>query len=372
MQSGIKSNPYRNSVFLTLIFSTQFLFSQIVNLVPNPSFEQYNFLPSSARQGLKCAATWKNPSTSAQGDYYHVNSQTKHYRIKRNVVGSQDPHTGNAYAGICITKKFREYLQVELLKPLEKGRQYRVSIFISCADKIYFAKVKEFNVLFSKKTVMFPDNEYLNGSPAIRFRNEDKYKDKKGWVELSALYTAFGDEKVMTFGSFMYKERILAQTKVNGEIYGPIKYAHYYVDDISITSVQPDTPMQVAQEKDDTISVVDFIIGKTYVFKNIQFETAKAELLPKAFPELEKLISYLKKNTNTRLVITGHTDNVGTGEDNQKLSYARAKTIKRYLVSNGINETLLSIEGKGDQFPIASNDTEEGREQNRRVEISFF
>ena len=63
---------------------------------------------------------------------------------------------------------------------------------------------------------------------------------------------------------------------------------------------------------------------------------------------------------------------MGTGEDNQKLSNARAKTIKRYLVSNGINETLLSIEGKGDQFPIASNDTEEGREQNRRVEISFF
>lgn len=373
----MKGRSYSLSIIIAFLYSMDFSFSQTLNLVPNPGFEEYNYLPDDRQHlGISCAVGWKrNPVSIGIGDYYHDDSKTKHYKTGKNILGKQLPHSGKAFAGICITKKFREYLQADLITPLKKDKQYKISIFISRADRFYLGTVDEFDILFSKKAPYLADKEYFQGSPSIKFINEKKYKDKKHWIELIAVYTAKGDEKAITFGSLLYKERAFAKTTEHGRIHGLIGYAHYYVDDISITPLQPDSTAMVTElkaEKPYNVSVPDFIIGKTYVFKNIQFETAKSELLAKAYPELENLVSYLQKNESVRLLISGHTDNIGKPEDNRKLSYDRAKTIKFYLVSKEIDEKRISIEGKGDTYPIADNNTDEGREQNRRVEISFL
>ncbi len=85
--------------------------------------------------------------------------------------------------------------------------------------------------------------------------------------------------------------------------------------------------------------------------------------------ELDKLIDYLNKNKNTTIEIFGHTDNTGAEEKNKILSAARAKAVADYLISKGIEKSRTSYKGYGSTMPIAKNDTEEGRQKNRRVEF---
>ena len=86
---------------------------------------------------------------------------------------------------------------------------------------------------------------------------------------------------------------------------------------------------------------------------------------------MDKLGKYLSENANTVIEISGHTDNIGDKEHNQELSTARAKAVADYLVSKGIEVKRITYKGYGSTRPIASNDTEEGKAQNRRVEIKI-
>lgn len=105
------------------------------------------------------------------------------------------------------------------------------------------------------------------------------------------------------------------------------------------------------------------------VFDNLSFEFGKAVILPISFPYLDELADVLTKDTTWKLKIVGHTDNVGSDTANQKLSEKRAIAVSNYLVSKGIDVTRITAEGKGETMPIASNDTPEGRDKNRRVEF---
>lgn len=107
--------------------------------------------------------------------------------------------------------------------------------------------------------------------------------------------------------------------------------------------------------------------GKEVVLKNVFFETAKYDLKPKSRVELDKLVSFLNENSTLKIELGGHTDNVGSKKDNQILSDNRAKAVKDYLVNKGINADRLLTKGYGDTSPIADNNTEEGRAENRRT-----
>jgi len=105
------------------------------------------------------------------------------------------------------------------------------------------------------------------------------------------------------------------------------------------------------------------------ILKNVFFETASAALQPQSVIELNHLKNLLEKNPNLNIQINGHTDNVGSEEDNQKLSENRAKAVNDFLVENGINPNRLTYKGFGETQPIDTNDTEEGRRNNRRTEF---
>jgi outer membrane protein OmpA-like peptidoglycan-associated protein len=346
--------------------------SQEDNLVPNPSFEEYKSLPLSVGDGKGCLAIWDFPNTPGGGEYYHSNSFTKKTNTKKNYFGHQAPHSGDAYAGICVSKECREYLQVKLIRPLTENKEYDIKIHISCADKLYLSSVNEFNIIFSKNSFGIIGNDYLLAPPELKFVQESKYTNSSSWQELSMIYTANGTEQWMTFGSFPYIEN----EKEYGEIFGLAKYAHYYVDDVSITPLIKETPLVVehkADIKEQDIKIQkEFVAGETYVLENIQFETGESTLLDVAFPELDGLILYLLKNPKSKLNIVGHTDNVGNSSKNLKLSYDRASVVKQYLTTNrDIKKGLITIDGKGDTEPLNTNTTEADREKNRRVAFSF-
>jgi outer membrane protein OmpA-like peptidoglycan-associated protein len=106
------------------------------------------------------------------------------------------------------------------------------------------------------------------------------------------------------------------------------------------------------------------------VLKRIEFEFDKSNILPVSFPILDEMVNLLAANpTIKQISIEGHTDNQGTAEYNQKLSDDRARSVMDYLIKHGIAAGRLSAKGFGLSKPRATNDTELGRQQNRRVEF---
>lgn len=105
------------------------------------------------------------------------------------------------------------------------------------------------------------------------------------------------------------------------------------------------------------------------VFDNLVFETNKDVIKDVSFPYLDELAKVLIAEPTWKLNIVGHTDNVGKDAYNLDLSKRRASAVKKYLVGKNIPETIITTDGKGETMPIASNDTEEGRAKNRRVEF---
>jgi OmpA-OmpF porin, OOP family len=115
----------------------------------------------------------------------------------------------------------------------------------------------------------------------------------------------------------------------------------------------------------DTISK-----NRWFDFDRLTFETGKAILKPESAAQLANVAAIMKAFPNTKIKIGGYTDNVGKAANNLKLSGDRAKNVMAELVKLGTAATRMEAEGYGDQHPIASNDTEEGKAKNRRISIS--
>ncbi len=113
-------------------------------------------------------------------------------------------------------------------------------------------------------------------------------------------------------------------------------------------------------------------VGAKLVIENILFNTGKSTLKPQSFAELDKFANLLLKNPTVQIEVSGHTDNVGSASINKKLSRDRALTVKNYLINKGVEAERITHMGYGFDQPIAPNDTPEGREQNRRVEIKVL
>jgi outer membrane protein OmpA-like peptidoglycan-associated protein len=111
--------------------------------------------------------------------------------------------------------------------------------------------------------------------------------------------------------------------------------------------------------------------GVVVTLGDVLFDTGQATLKPGANLALNRLSTYLSNNPDTKIIIEGHTDSVGSDEYNDALSERRARAVATELESRGITADQIQTLGRGKAYPVASNSTPEGRQQNRRVEIVF-
>ncbi len=123
------------------------------------------------------------------------------------------------------------------------------------------------------------------------------------------------------------------------------------------------------QEITNNIKLHKIEVGAKIILKNIFFETGKSEINLKYDAELKRLVKVMNENPTIQIEISGHTDNVGSYASNKALSKARAKAVVDYLILHGIEPKRLTYKGYSYDKPIATNDTEEGRQKNRRVEF---
>lgn len=129
-------------------------------------------------------------------------------------------------------------------------------------------------------------------------------------------------------------------------------------------------PTSAYQEIDLEIRLLPLAENAKMILKNVFFATASSELNPKSYSELDRLIKLLNDNPTIKIEISGHTDNDGSRKTNQALSERRAQSVYTYLLKD-IDSTRLTYKGYAFDEPIASNDTEEGRAKNRRVEAKI-
>ena len=113
-------------------------------------------------------------------------------------------------------------------------------------------------------------------------------------------------------------------------------------------------------------------VGVTVRLKNIYFDFDKTTLKSESFVELDKVVDFLKQNPSVEIEIAGHTDSKGADTYNQSLSQGRSQSVVDHLVSEGIDVSRLTAHGYGESKPLESNDTEEGRANNRRVEFTVL
>ena len=117
------------------------------------------------------------------------------------------------------------------------------------------------------------------------------------------------------------------------------------------------------------LAVTQAVAGTTIELHNIFFELAKANLQTDSYPELNRLVQLLTERPKMKIEIDGHTDDIGSDEANLKLSQDRAEAVKNYLLSKSIAPIRLTTKGLGETKPKVPNDSDENRQQNRRVEF---
>ncbi|MBH8570850.1 OmpA family protein [Microvirga sp. STS02] len=130
------------------------------------------------------------------------------------------------------------------------------------------------------------------------------------------------------------------------------------------------TKDKYSEQKQD-LFLVPFNVGQTVKLNNIFFQQSKYYLTTNSYPELLRLIRIMKDYPTVEIKLSGHTDNQGDPALNLKLSQDRVNEVKKYLGSHGIKAERVTTEGFGDTKPIASNDQEETRAKNRRVEFTI-
>jgi len=109
--------------------------------------------------------------------------------------------------------------------------------------------------------------------------------------------------------------------------------------------------------------------GLVFTLSDVLFSTGKADLRPGAKANFDRLAQRLNQEPQRKVLIEGHTDTTGTVAINEALSQRRADSVRQYLINAGVSSDRITSVGKGQDYPVASNNTAEGRQQNRRVEV---
>jgi outer membrane protein OmpA-like peptidoglycan-associated protein len=117
---------------------------------------------------------------------------------------------------------------------------------------------------------------------------------------------------------------------------------------------------------------IQFELARSYQLDHVHFDIDKATLRPDSYKQLTELLEYLQRHPDIKIEIAGHTDNTGGDAHNLKLSQDRANTIRNYLLKKGIKPVQVTAKGYGSSVPVADNNTDTGKQMNRRTEVRIL
>jgi len=355
------------------IFSLNILISQ--NLVQNPSFEVRKHCPVGINQSsLSLVKNW-NQASKGTSDYF--NECSEKVGVPENTFGTEEAKDGTSYIGLVSfspsRRNYREYMQSKLNEPLSKKKLYCVEFYVSLADNSQFF-IDGLGIHFSKGKVKSQNDRFIPVEAQINNPSKNYLDNSNGWTLLSDVYEAKGGEQFITIGNFLrdsdlkIRQRNLESLKNTNH-----DYAYYYIDALNIK------PINSKEECSCTFDLAEKELADTsnYTnekFKNVRIETVlfdfdDTEISRQEQERLNEVINLMKDNPYIMLEVVGHADLIGNDEYNKSLSARRAEAVMNFLKDRGIGKDRIKINYFGSSKPIASNNTNEGRAKNRRVEF---
>lgn len=353
--------------FFLIILS--FLFSNCFaqNLVPNPGFEGHVG---------DTVDFWIQPS----GEYCHFSCTTSKNKF---------PHSGTCFNGICMSNMgSNEYLNVKLLQCMEKDKVYHFQMFARKSPEKKFHYVDSIGCYFSINRPEYVHG-YINESAQLKFCTGEKDSVGFEWRLYETNYMAQGNECYLTIGCF--DKTPIDTVKNNHVIWIPEAKENNFGNKTSAKEQakfreelrRKNEEDKMARDKlsKEKINQFDgkyyfddfelYLIQTAFKILNVLFESGKDNILESSFEELNNIADELNLTINSTVVIHGHSDNVGSEEDNLILSKQRALSVMNYLIFKGISPERITYKGWGSSKPVSDNNTEVGRTKNRRVEIEF-
>lgn len=365
-----------------LLFPWFTLFAQNENLIYNGSFEKKVRCPDNfgmfAREQIVFG--WDSPS-SGTPDYFHSCSEKS--GVPNNWAGYSDAFHGEAYMGIiaCMQQldekqiAYREYLSARLKSPLDSGKVYYASMQIRLGLACNTAS-NGLGMFFSEVPLQTVRSSNFPVKPQILQPGDPIITEQEEWVKVCGTFEATGNEAHLLIGNFWsnqdmdyksFDENLIASPNINPIAYYYIDFVEVYEQDSLNTFYCEGIQATIVKSFDGKIPVQGAV-----TLNSVNFEHDKSTLLPDSYAELNRLAAALHREANVRISINGHTDNTGNSIYNQELSLARANAVRNYLLERGVSRFILEVNGFGNTMPIADNETEEGRKQNRRVEIEVL
>jgi outer membrane protein OmpA-like peptidoglycan-associated protein len=339
------------------------------NLINNSCFDDYYNYIDSNKNLVYHPNHWDYTDSAFNHAIYFSTDRFKNKTLTWNLHPDsaiiKQGQKANYLSILILPKTQRVYS--DLKEQLKKGKKYNLKIDIKAFDQSNY---------LSDLLIGFKDCSPCNmDSSLYQLRltipdslcNDSLYYK---WVTLNTSFTAHGNEKVIVITSGSTEEYTkIVKSDPNKFLIrryqGPPKLK-YYIDNVFLTE-------EVIKKDTLTVTKIDSLgIGESFVLENIYFEYDKYELLEQSFPELDIVCNYLNKDENVKIQISGHTDNYGTDSYNDNLSKNRANSVVEYLTKKGIARDRLQSIGYGSKYPIDSNNTADGRQKNRRIEMKIL
>lgn len=247
--------------FLNIIFFILSSFASAQNLVPNGSFEEYNWCPDYANGFyIEAAKHWNNPTMGTSdyfnscSTYYDIAQQRFMFSVPQNYAGEQNARTGSAYAGFSYTQGndpeifwldqiYSEYMQIELNQELTAGNFYELQFYVSnafidiCGNSV--------GALFVNTEMNESHQTIIQQDPQVQSDLNVFFCDSTKWFEIKQTFQASGGEKFLIIGVFtpLYK---MQTSDYNGNIIsGPGQYGaneYLYIDDVSLVETSVELP----------------------------------------------------------------------------------------------------------------------------------
>ena len=365
------------------------------NLVLNPSFESTDGKLKKLKQ-INVAKDWYSP-TSLKADLFS-SSMPGDIGTPENIYGKEFPKEGENYAGILTysynNQKPRTYIQSMLVKPLASGLNYCVNIHVSLSDLSKYAidnigaYISEEPVTLDKKgDIIFNDKTEL--SAVVTNEKSKIYKSRYKWETVCGVYQADGKEKYITIGNFFNNKDTEYEKLTKSDDFPGIQSpeAYYYIDNVELVLVEDpdlcDCNKGLKKKRESIVYHLDVQVDEKLPIDvklkkySIYFDVESYSVDPMFDNNLNNVIDILKNNPDLKLQLNGHIDNLEKQAINddpenkilKNLGNYRSKSVKDFLLKNGISSERINAEDLGSDQPDSKGTSMFSMAKNRRVEF---
>lgn len=361
------------------------------NLMLNPEFNYFYYKPVPVMQNGRSKIDEWIPFWQAPGNYtpdYISNIRSIDVLSSYYLFDFPLPNKFN-YAGLGLymdSLSYSEYIQGKLVKPLSKGQKYclKVSIALSSYSGL---SINRLSFYLSPRPISINDANENSFKPQVILSTVTV--DNKRFITLCDYFISEGEEQYLSIGRFCSPDKldVIRRQNFPQTQFGIEKSAYYLLEMVDLHEIQDtmecycknniiqiDTLKKVPNQELPLLEtdLNKLKPGNSVILKNVNFEFNSYSLLNNADNTLNTLLNYLKDNPEIKLLISGHTDDVGTDGYNLELSINRARSVYNWLVKNGIESNRLRFTGFGKSFPLHKETEEQFRALNRRVEVKII